>query len=371
MIIGIDASRAKSKERTGTENYSLNLIVNLSKIDRKNQYILYLKDDYAKELNQLPKNFRLKVIKNKKYWTQIGLSREILHNRPDILFVPAHILPLFCPKASVLTVHDFTWKYFPEAYSKSDIFLQNLSLKRAIKKQSKIIVYSQSTKSDLLKFYPLDEKNINFVKMGFLSIKSEFASDDNRTPKKINSPYILSVGRLEKRKNISKLIEAYKLLRKERRIKHKLILVGKPGFGYNEIKNEIDSAGAIKEDIVETGYVSNDELGVLFENSSAFVYPSLYEGFGFPILESFAAGTPVVTSNRSSMPEVAGNGAILVNPEKPFEIAAALSQIINKKTLGEKLVANGRKQLLKYSWENCALETLKVIESAVKQKGGR
>lgn len=360
MLIGIDASRASGKEKTGTENYSSNLILNLAKIDKKNNYILYVKPNYDLLFDRLPKNFRLKVITTKRFWTQIGLSREMISKKPDVLFVPAHLLPPITPAKMVVTIHDLAWKYFPDAYSKSEIRLQKLAISRAIKKRAKIIVYSQSTFRDLIKFFPVDREKISFVPMGF-SYKNFQVEKPESSQSKTSGSYILSVGRLEIKKNIINLIKAYNLLRQERKIKEKLVLVGKPGLGYDQIKEEINSS-KYKHDIIETGFVASTELKNLYANASAFVFPSLYEGFGFPVLEAFAAGVPVVTSKTSSMPEVAGRAALLIDPENPFEIAAAISQILNKPLLRDKLTAAGKIQVKKYNWETCAKETLKILE---------
>jgi len=360
MIIGIDASRAVKKQRTGTENYSRNLIFTLPKIDKINSYTLFVGSDYDGGFDQFPKNFTIKIIPNKKYWTQIGLSLEMIKNKFDVLFVPSHILPTISGKRSVITIHDLAWKYFPEVYSPKEIKTQDFSIRRVIAKKAHIIVYSRSTESDLKKFYPKSATLIKFVPMGFEPEKSNSKMSDV-IASKISEKYILFVGRLESKKNIINLIQAYDMLRNEREIKEKLVLAGKPGFGYDEISEEINKS-KYKADIIETGFVSDSDRNSLYQSASIFVFPSLFEGFGFPILEAFAAGIPVVTSTISSMPEVAGNGAILINPKKPFEIAAAMSQILNKPELARKLVRSGQKELLKYSWETCAKETLSVLE---------
>ncbi len=358
MLIGIDVSRVTKEEKTGIENYSKELILNLAKIDRENHYILYVKPEFDPILKILPKNFRLKLINRQKFWTEIGLSLEMLKNPPDALLVPAYGLPKFTPKNSTIVIHDLAFKYFPEVYSKKQIRIQNKVISRAIKKKAKIIVYSKSTADDLKKFYKIDEKLIHFVPMGF-SIRER--PSDKKLPENIEKPYVLFVGRIEVKKNLINLISAYKLLRKERKIKHKLVLVGKPGFGYDEIKEAIKNPDEIKNDIIETGFVSDEVLSALYQNASVFVFPSLHEGFGIPILEAFNAEIPVVTSNTSSMPEVAGNAAILVNPKKPFEIAAAISQILNKPDLAKKLVLAGKKRLLDYDWEKTAKNLLKIL----------
>ena len=387
MIIGIDASRAVKKQRTGTENYSRNLIFELAQIDEKNQYTLYVGSDYDGSFSNFPRNFSVKIIPNKKYWTQFGLSLEMVKKKPDVLFVPSHMLPTISGKSSVVTIHDLAWKYFPEVYSKNEIKTQDFSIRRAITKKARIIVYSKSTESDLKKFYPRSAKLIKFVSMGFDSsghcdlpigdpvgeerrgnLKNQIASSEKSSALAMTKqPYILFVGRLESKKNIINLIKAYTMLRSEREVKERLVLVGSPGFGYEEIKKEISSS-KFAEDIIETGFVSDADRNALYNGATLFAFPSLFEGFGFPILEAFAAEIPVVTSRVSSMPEVAGSGAILINPKKPFEIAAAMSQILNKPELSRKLVRAGQKELLKYSWDNCARTTLKVLEDKCAMK---
>jgi len=376
MIIGIDASRAVKKERTGTENYSRNLIFELAKIDAKNQYILYVGPDYDGTFDNFPKNFSIKIIPNKKYWTQIGLSFEMFKNKPDVLFIPSHILPPIPAKKAIITIHDLAWKYFPDMYSPAELRLQDLSIRRAIKQEAEIIVYSSSTVRDLQKFYKINKNKLHFVPMGFGNLFNNKNRDSqtsrhvqgdtlNQTNShlsvKTKQPYLLFVGRIELRKNMTNLIEAYTMLRSERKINHKLLLVGKPGFGYEKIKLAIEKS-KYKDDIIETGFVSDKDLSQLYKNASIFVFPSFYEGFGFPIFEAYSAKIPVITSNTSSMPEVAGKGAILVNPKKPFEIAAAMSQILNKPQLREKLIREGQSQLKHYSWQQCAEYTLKILE---------
>ena len=361
MIIGIDASRAITKQRTGTEKYSRELIFELAKFDHTNSYKLYVGPNYDGSFGNLPKNFQVVIINRKKFWTQVGLSLEMIKNKPDVLFVPSHILPLTTPKQTVTTIHDFGWKYFPDAYSAAEIKLHDLAVKRAIKKKSKIIVYSKSTLADLNKFYNPDHKLIEFVPMGFKPENIIKTASTDKIKNIAESKYILFVGRIEQKKNISNLVSAYEMLRAERKIKHKLILVGKPGFGYEHIKKDI-SKSKFGNDIFETGYISDDDRDFLYQNADIFVLPSFFEGFGYPILEAFAAGIPVVTSNISSMPEVAGKAALFINPKKPFEITAAISQVINKPEIRNQLIKDGMKELAKFSWPNCAKDTLNVLE---------
>jgi len=176
-----------------------------------------------------------------------------------------------------------------------------------------------------------------------------------RLPKKLptNSPYILYIGRLETKKNIQGLIRAFELLKKKYQVSHQLILVGPKGYGSDKIR--------FKKDVIEKGYISEREKTQLLQKADMFVLPSFYEGFGMPLLEAQAAGCPVITSNVSSMPEVAGEGAILVEPRNVEEICQAMYKVISDKDLRKRLVNQGYQNVKKFSWRKCARETLKIL----------
>jgi len=361
MIIGIDASRASIKQKTGTEVYSYNLIKHLAKCDHKNQYILYtnraLKFDFL-----LPKNFKVKVLSFLKFWTQIRLAWEMLIRQPDILFIPAHTIPWIHPKNTVVTIHGLEYEHFPEAYSRFDLWHLRKSTRLASKWAKKIITISQNTKKDLIKFYGVRDEQIKVVHLGYqkyeVRSKKYEAAGTFRFPK----PYLLFVGRLEKRKNLVRLVKAFARLKNNKKIVHKLVLAGKPGYGYEQIKCSIKELG-VEKDVILPGYVLDKDLPDLMKNADIFVYPSLYEGFGMPILEAMNLGVPVVASNISALPEIAGEAALLVDPLNTDEIADAIWRVVTNKELKEDLVKKGLEQVKKFSWEKCAKETLIVLES--------
>ncbi len=361
MTIGIDASRASIRQKTGTEVYSYNLIKHLAKCDHKNQYILYtnraLKFDFL-----LPKNFKVKVLPFLRFWTQIRLAWEMLIRQPDILFIPAHTIPWIHPKNTVVTIHGLEYEHFPEAYSGFDLWHLRKSTRLASKWAKKIITISKNTKKDLIKFYGVKDEQVKVVHLGYqkyeVRSKKYGVAETLRFPK----PYLLFIGRLEKRKNLVRLVKAFARLKNNKKIVHKLVLAGKPGYGYEQIKCSIKDLD-LEKDVILPGYISDKDLPYLIKGADVFVYPSLYEGFGMPILEAMNLGVPVVTSNTSALPEIAGEAALLVDPKSPDEIAKAIYKLIEDEDFKDRLVRKGLKQAKKFSWEKCAKETLTVLES--------
>lgn len=362
MVIGIDASRVETTENTGTENYSLNLIRRLAKIDRTNSYILYSRKKLKNKLapKDLGANFKNRVISCPVFWTHCGLSTEMFLKSPDILFVPAHVLPLIHPKNSVVAIHGLEYEYCPESYTYlSRNYLRQSTIFSA-KNARKIIVPSNNTKNDLVKFYKINPGKIAVIPHGmaeYPAIAQEKKENGNNSER-----CILFIGRLEARKNIIRLVEAFNIFKKKNStVKNiKLVLAGKKGVGFDKIRKTIANS-AYRSDIILKGYVSETEKNRLLKNALVFAYPSLYEGFGLPILEAQAAGVPVLSSNVSSIPEVAGEGAVLVDPKSIGEIANALTSLSLNSDLRKKVIAGGFENTKRFSWEKCARETLKVL----------
>ena len=359
MIIGIDTSRTTKPRLTGTEYYSIEIIKHIADIDHANQYLLYAQSDPSLRLGKLPANFITKIMPFPRLWSQVRLSWEMLWKAPDVLFVPSHTVPIIHPKNTVVTLHDLGFKHFPELYSKEELAYHNWTMNFSANGAKQIITPSEFTKQDLIKTYNLDPSTIHVVYHGF--DKNRFKP--STTVKK--QPYILFIGRIEEKKNIRNMIKAYGLLRKEAKVSHKLVLAGSPGFGYEQIKAEINKLPLnIQKDIIETGYISETDYIRRLQEADIFLFTTNFEGFGMPIIEAFACGTPVVTSNVSSMPEIAGNAALIVDPRKPLEIAAALSKLISSPSLKKALALKGRVRSGLFSWEKAAYQTLEVLKKA-------
>lgn len=359
MLIGIDTSRTTKLRLTGTEYYSIEIIRNLAKIDQNNRYLLYAQFDPAKRLGPMPANFKTKVMPFPKLWSQVRLSWEMLWRKPDVLFVPSHTVPLIHPKNTVVTLHDLGFKHFPELYSSEELAYHNWTMNFSANSAAQIITPSEFTRQDLIKTYSLDPAKIHVIWHGF--DKERFKPD----PKVKKQPYILFIGRLEEKKNIRNMVRAYGLLRQEAKVSHKLVLAGSPGFGYEQIKEEIAKLPEnVQKDIIETGYISEEEYTRRLQEADIFLFTTNFEGFGMPIIEAFACGTPVITSSVSCMPEIAGNAALIVNPQKPLEIAAAMSKLISSEGLKKSLILKGRVRSGLFSWEKAAHQTLEVLKKA-------
>ncbi|MFA7243699.1 MAG: glycosyltransferase family 1 protein [Patescibacteria group bacterium] len=356
MLIGIDASQAAKEKKTGVENFAFELIYHLLILDKKNNYILY--SDAPIQFPQKFKNAKFIISSQARFWHNLKLPRLIQATNPDVFISPGYMLPLVNGVKMIPVIHDFGSKFFPKAYSQKDRFLQKLSLGRAAAKANAIIFISQQTMNDFKHFYPKYNQIMGVIHLGY--DKNQFKQSSNYRPTK--QSYILSVGRLEERKNTRNLVAAYGILRKDHpEITHKLVIAGKRGFRFGEIDREIRALGNLSKDVIIPGFIQEKDLPGLYINADVFVYPSLYEGFGIPILESFAAQTPIACSNASSIPEAAGDAAVFFNPHKQNEIADAIYKLISDKKLGQKLVQKGSERLKEFSWERTAQETLKII----------
>lgn len=358
MTIGINASAAFKPQRTGVEEYTYQLLKHLSRLDvDKHQVVLYVNkadiDTFGFKARKLIFPFM---------WTQLRLGLEMLVHKPDILFIPVHVLPLVHPRKSIVTIHGLEYEYFPEMYPASFLRYLRFSTKYALKHAYKIIAVSNNTKRDLVRLYGGDSGKIEVVYHGvnknpIPTGRQEKSKIKNKKQKNEN---ILYLGRLEKKKNVDRLAKAFNILKQKYKIPHKLILAGPAGYRFEEIERVIKSSKS-GDDIVVTGYVSEEEKYKLLENTDEFVFPSLYEGFGMPILEAQSVGAPVVTSNISSLEEIVGESALKVNPLDVEQIAESIYKVINDDKLRKNLIKQGYENAKRFSWEKCAKETLDIL----------
>jgi len=398
MKIGIDASRAFIEKRTGIEEYSYRLIKNLTILDTSNhQIFLYVKNREEVKL-ELPENFFIKEIKRNRLWTQFGLSKEMRKNPVDVLFVPAYSIPFIHPKNTVVTIHGLEFKYYPESYSFKEKIMLEFNTLLAVKWSKKIIVPSENTKKDLIKFYKVNPEKIKVIYHGVESIKyqisnikisekrsfchsredgnpglkskNQFKTNTSNNFTELPDKYlsenifnILFIGRLEKRKNLVNLVEAFNIFKSRytlHDIRYILTIVGKEGFGFKEIKSAINQS-PYKNDIIVKGYVSEKEKKNQFEKADIFALISFYEGFGLPILEAMSHGVPVVCSDVSSLPEIAGKAGLTVNPNNIEEISEAFEKIICNQHIKDDMIEKGFENMKKFSWKKCARETMDVL----------
>ncbi|MFA6524672.1 MAG: glycosyltransferase family 1 protein [Patescibacteria group bacterium] len=402
MIIGIDASRANELRRTGTEWYAYYLIQEFKKIaDPNDQFILYSKEPLRGELAELPANFVSKVLKwpPKFLWTQIRLSWEMFYRKPDVLFVPAHTIPVIHPKNTVTTLHDVGFERFHKLYSKNSIgyktsfskWLINIlvkiftmgkygsneydyhrfSARFALKHAKKILTISNFTKSEILELFGQKYENkITVIPLAYDNSRLQADLSSNEIDLilkkyRIKKSFVIYIGRLEEKKNISGLIEAFNILKKNYNYDGQLVLIGKPGYRFESAQEKIMEYG-LEDHVIQPGWVTEEERILLLKSAEVFVFPSFYEGFGIPPLEAMSVGTPVVASNSASIPEVVGDAALLVDPNEPAAIAKSVSSVINNEGfVRDNLVKNGYLRIKRFSWGKTAAETLQNIKTSV------
>lgn len=364
--------------RVGSGEYCFELLVNLNSLDKKNKYIIYLPQNPTIDLPQESNNWHYKIVRPRPMWTLLGLSLELLFGTPkaDVFFSPTHYLPLFLPIPSAVSVLDLSYIHFPSLFKKKDLYQLKSWTAYSIKNASTVFTISQASKDDIIKTYKVSEKKVIVTYPGIKSEIRPFGLAGGENPKfetnsklemqnsklhkgkyGIEGDYILFVGTLQPRKNIVCLIEAFSRIKRE----VSLVIVGKKGWLYDEIL-EAPKKFNVEKRVKFLDFVENEDLQQLYKKALCFALPSLYEGFGLPVLEAMKYGCPVLTSNVSSLPEAGGDAALYVNPLSVEDIAKKLELLIEDEELRKKLIEKGYKQVKKFSWEKTACETLKSLE---------
>ncbi len=362
MKIGIDVSRANHEQKTGVEWYAFHLVQELKKIiPEEIQVVLYSDTKLVGELADLPVNWESKVLSwpPKRLWTQLRLGWEMLVNAPDILFIPAHVFPIIHPKKTVMTVHDIAAKRFPDSYNWFEQWYSLWSAKKAVNNLWKVIVPSEFTKQELVSVF--GGNNIQVVPHGYSERYGKIENEEgiNKVLEKYNikKPFILNIGRLEEKKNTWRIVKAFDQLDYS---DLKLVMIGKPGYGYEKVEQVIKESDK-KNNIITPGWVEEEDIPFLMNAAEVFVFPSLYEGFGIPVLEAMACGTPVVASKGNSLEEVGGDACVYVDPQDIGGIEQGISGFLKDKEFCNEKVGSGKEQIKRFSWVNCAEKTFSVL----------
>jgi len=358
MLIGIDGNEANVKNRVGSNIYSYQLLQQFHKL--KANFIIYLKNEPLPDLPAARSWWRYRVLKPGRFWTQWRLPLDLyLHQPwPDIFFSPGHYGPRWCPMPLIISVLDLSYIFFPKMFKKRDLFQLRQWTNQSIKKAARILTISQFSKNAIIDYYGLESDK---VVVTYLGMNQKTQSAGWRTKYGLDGDYILYVGTLQPRKNLSRLIEAFSQLQGQAL---KLVIVGKKGWLYDKIFAKVKELNLEKK-VIFTGFVPDNELSTFYQNAKCFVLVSLYEGFGLPVLEAMHYGCPVIASNVSSLPEIVSDAGVLVDPEDVNAIAAGIKKAIKNR---KELAIKGKKQAQKFSWEKCARQTLKVLEE-VKKSG--
>jgi len=371
MIIGIDGNEANVEKKVGISEYAFELLKCFSASSFK--FIIYLKNSPRKELPEETNRWRYRVVKPGALWTQLGLPFDLYSHkpRPDVFFTPTHYSPRFSPIPTVMSVMDLSYVHYPELFNRSDLFQLMNWTSYSVRNAKKVFTISQSSKNDIIKIYNVSDNKVLVTYPGIKTTvqKTDLTMKDLEQKYGISNEFILFVGTLQPRKNITKLIEAYsKLYAKEqfRKKKIQLIVIGKKGWQYESILSTPEKLGVEKQ-VKFLEFVDDDELSVFYKNALCFVLPSLYEGFGLPVLEAMKNDCPVITSNVSSLPEAGGDAALYIDPLNVDSIADTIEEVVNDPKLRTELIKKGQEHIKKFNWEKTAKETLKVLEEVAKK----
>jgi len=405
MLISIDGNEANVKNRVGSGTYAFELLKQFhssslnssswrerqrpigsdneilslrSRMTRGNnhQFIVYLKDSPLPDLPKESANFKYKAFGPKKLWTQFalpinltfGLPRRKAGSKPNVFFSTAHYLPRFCPVPMVVTIHDLSFLYYPEMFRKTDLFQLKIGSKHSINNAAHIIAVSQTTKDDIVKNYQVDPSKITVTYEGYdkdrFKPQSKSKIESVKSKYKVKGDYIIFVGTLQPRKNLERLIEAFDIVNGKWKMENgklQLIIVGKRGWMYYQIFEKVKTL-KLDDRIIFTDYVPDDDLPALISGATVYVLPSLWEGFGIPVIEAQACSVPVVVSKTSSLPEIVGDSAILIDPESVDSIASGINEVLTDEKKRFDLVKRGFENIKRFSWRNCAQETLTILE---------
>lgn len=369
MRIGLDCRTIQESEPAGTAHYAKELVRALLDIDSKNEYFLFFNQEKNIPEDLRQPNAKIIILPRKSlpfissHWQ---FSKALKKHQLDIFHGPANTLPIGYNGASILTIHDLAIYINPEWFPKQS-FSTKFLVPRSLAKAKKIIVPSESTKQDLQNIFRVPEDKIKVVYEG---VKTEEPSEKIIQAVlqkfKINpkEPYFFFLGTIEPRKNLIALIAAYKILIQKNPDAPILILAGGKGWKNDDIFEAIKKRD-LENKIKYLGYVSNEEKFALMKSALAFVYPSLYEGFGLPILEAMSLNTPVITSRTSSLPEVSSDGALMIDPNDDNEIANALEKLWKDDSLHNELITKGKRQTARFSWTKTAEQTLEIYQANI------
>jgi glycosyltransferase involved in cell wall biosynthesis len=372
MRIGVDAHMLGLNE-TGNETYVFELLRALASLTLDDRILVYVERPEA-----LPAEFKhAPHISIVPYRTKSGTRRLLLElprlaarDRLDVLHIsynaPLH-LPVHC--ALVVTVHDISFEHFPRFFSRRLRAFLRTSVPRSVRAAQHVITDTENAKWDIVKTYRLSPDKITVTHYAagahFRVINDAAQLRAIRAKYKTGDRFVLAVGNLQPRKNWERLIRAFARAAGDGALPHKLVMVGQRHWQNAPI---LEAAGRLGEQVVITGYVSPDDLLLLYNAAEVFAFPSLYEGFGLPVLEAMACGTPVITSNVSSLPEIAGDAALLVDPYREQQIAEALARMMQDEGFRAELGARGLARAREFSWDRTARQTLEVYHTAAINK---
>ena len=379
MLIGFDIRRI---DAFGVGTYIKNLVRAFARRGPGHEYVLVGGHRAQSLLEDLPSNFRLEVSEKGYNSLDNHLRFQFLLRQisPELFHVPHRVAPYFMPGPYVVTVHDLDKIIFPESFgSRLRAEVRFRMLRHGLSRAERVITVSRATQRDLTRLIGIPEDRIDVVPNAIDDqfLGSDTPEDCRRTLERyqVDYPFLLYVGNIQPQKNLPRLVEAFAVVQAEldqhpRWRDLRLLIIGDYLTAHPDLRRSVIRS-RVQQKVRFLGFVPVDTLRIFYRSAAAFVFPSLYEGFGLPPLEAMAQGTPVVTSNVSSLPEVVGDAAVLVNPENIFEISRGIRQALLDDSLRDSLAERGRRQVARFSWDRAADRVLEIYREVIAARGTR
>ncbi len=365
MLIGFEASALQGC-KSGVGYYAENLLGGMMAAAPEHDFMLFSNRDMREAWQPLSREtlYDDRFFPVRAAWMQAILPGTLRRVRPDVCHFPNYLAPVAPGCPYLVTIHDMTLFITPRFHRFKKLVLDRTLVPHVARRAARIITVSKSARNDIVRYLKVPKEKVhvimNAVSPAFKPVVDKASLDAVCARYGLDVPYVLYVGTIEPRKNLTRLIQAFAQLRKAG-LPHKLVLVGQQGWHCEPIYAEVEKQG-LQQDAIFTGYVPFDDLPALYSAAESMAFPSLYEGFGLPVLEAMACGTPVVTSASSSLAEVAGDAALLVDPFSVEEIASALRRIHSDRALAEELSYKGRERAAQFTWERAARATLALYD---------
>ena len=370
-MIGIEATRANKPQKTGVEWYAWHVIQELKKLTVGNphSWILYSNAILTNGLEQLPENwYEVRLPWILPYgWTQLRLSFELYRRPIDVMWFPGSTLPRILPKKSVVTVHDIGFHRFPELYPARQRTIHERAMKEIASRATRILTVSEFSAREMVDAYGIDPKRIAITPCGidhevYRRVTDPAVVEDCLRRYQIAPPFFVYVGRIEKKKNVTTLIRAFTQFKTRRGVgdPHRLVLIGSHGFGYEEVQRAIDQS-AVRSDILQLGYVPEQDIPAILQSAEALIQPSWIEGFGIPPIQAMACGCPVISSTGGSLPEVCGDAALFFSPSSFEELVHQMAKIVEDSGVRQTLHDAGISQAARFTWQRTAELTVPAL----------
>ncbi|MFZ2976048.1 MAG: glycosyltransferase family 1 protein [Candidatus Moraniibacteriota bacterium] len=381
MKIGIDI-RLIGKKQTGSEAVFFNLTKNLAIIDQENEYKLFTDITEKNQIEKIKKdleiidknNFEIISLETKNRFSWNFWTLPIyLRKKPVDIYLTQYITPWFAPKKVkiVTIIHDISFNFYPQFIKFWDLFFLRTLIPRSLKRADKIIAVSKFTQDEIIKYYKINPKKIDWFHN---AVSQDFLAQDitdekiKIIKKKYNLPerYVLYIGTLQPRKNIPALIEAIALLKTEINLKLKLnsiklVIAGGKGHNYDKLIDDVVKRNNLAEDVFFPGYIDEEDKAGIIKGADIFVFPSFYEGFGMPIIEAMSLGVPTIASDILPHREISGSAVLFFKPEIPGELTQRIKEVVTNEMVRDSLSKNGKAQAEKFSWQKTAQKLLEIF----------